>query len=243
MQTQPSHDRAPRYPEAFTLIEILVVVTILAILVLLAVPAISGIKSKGLASKSLANIRQCYAGLQMYASDNSGNFPPPVDSNSPPKVRWSTLVYPYIYGKDTRPGDSALLNTVFISPGCTRDLVVRQLGQANVSNSYVQGYAINGMLPANANISEAQRNPKNPKSAINASRTMLLIDASQAHLNWFAWEQSKTRLENGSERYAGKNTTVYLDGHAEMLVYSNIPGIADGTGSPAAAQFWKGEAP
>jgi len=61
--------------EAFTLIEILIVIVILGVLTTISVFALSGYRSKAQDTQRLSDIRQIQFALDRYASDNGGKFP------------------------------------------------------------------------------------------------------------------------------------------------------------------------
>ncbi|MEI6339525.1 MAG: H-X9-DG-CTERM domain-containing protein [Verrucomicrobiota bacterium] len=69
--------------QAFTLIEILVVVGILGLLVALSVPAMKGMVEKGQRVRCMANLRQLGAGIMLYAADNNGRLPPAQNATPP----------------------------------------------------------------------------------------------------------------------------------------------------------------
>jgi prepilin-type N-terminal cleavage/methylation domain-containing protein/prepilin-type processing-associated H-X9-DG protein len=79
----------------FTLIELLVVIGIIAILVSMLMPALAGAKESAKRIACLNNEKQLILSLRMYADDNSGFFPPRVQTN-----RWCTTLRPYY--KDLR---------------------------------------------------------------------------------------------------------------------------------------------
>jgi prepilin-type N-terminal cleavage/methylation domain-containing protein len=75
---------------AFTLIELLVVIAIIAILASMLLPSLSLAKQSGQRMACLDNQKQLGYAYAMYASDNSGFFPPRSGV-----VRWPQMLYPY----------------------------------------------------------------------------------------------------------------------------------------------------
>jgi prepilin-type N-terminal cleavage/methylation domain-containing protein len=61
---------------AFTLVEMLVVIAIIATLAALLFPAIGGMQERGKATQDLNNLRQIGLATQMYLNDNDGTFFP-----------------------------------------------------------------------------------------------------------------------------------------------------------------------
>lgn len=75
---------------AFTLIELLVVIAIIAILASMLLPSLSMAKQAGQRMSCLDNEKQLGYSYTMYASDNSGFFPPRCGTN-----RWPQILYTY----------------------------------------------------------------------------------------------------------------------------------------------------
>jgi prepilin-type N-terminal cleavage/methylation domain-containing protein len=75
---------------AFTLIELLVVIAIIAILASMLLPSLSMAKQAGQRMACLDNQKQLGYSFTMYASDNSGFFPPRIGTN-----RWPQMLLPY----------------------------------------------------------------------------------------------------------------------------------------------------
>jgi prepilin-type N-terminal cleavage/methylation domain-containing protein len=93
MDTSLPSDRAVARPclcQAFTLIEMLVVIAILAILAVLLLPALGQAKNKALNAGCISNLRQLGIATRVYADDNQDRLPvaeilptQPVDPQNP----------------------------------------------------------------------------------------------------------------------------------------------------------------
>ena len=67
--------------EAFTLVELLVVIGVVGILAALLLPTISAAKSKGRRTVCVNNLRQISLGVRMYSDDSNSRSNPCRDSN------------------------------------------------------------------------------------------------------------------------------------------------------------------
>jgi prepilin-type N-terminal cleavage/methylation domain-containing protein len=61
--------------DAFTLIELLIVITIIAVLASIALPAFIGVKERGDQTKDLSNAKQIALALRQFAIDNNSSYP------------------------------------------------------------------------------------------------------------------------------------------------------------------------
>lgn len=76
---------------AFTLIEMLTVVAVIGLLSALLLPAVQNAKSRSAAAKSISNLRQIGAGMNMFAAENDGSFPPAAAQIKNEQGQWSFL--------------------------------------------------------------------------------------------------------------------------------------------------------
>ncbi len=74
-QRQNESRRHKQVIDAFTLIEMLVVIAIIAILAALLLPALAAAKERALTTRCQSNLRQIGLGMGIFADDNSGLYP------------------------------------------------------------------------------------------------------------------------------------------------------------------------
>lgn len=79
--------------DAFTLIEVLVVIAIVAILAALLFPVFSSAKEAGKKTACLSNVRQLSLGVILYTNDDDGVLPPLADETN--AVLWTDRIQPY----------------------------------------------------------------------------------------------------------------------------------------------------
>jgi len=75
MIMRPSFRYSRANQNAFTLVELLVVIAIIAVLAALAVPAVNGAMSSGQRAKCASNMKSIGAGIHLYAAESNGKLP------------------------------------------------------------------------------------------------------------------------------------------------------------------------
>jgi len=84
--------------EAFTLIEILVVIAIIGVLAAILLPVYASVREKGRRTACVSNMRQIEMALTAYAQDNEGTSPP--DTNLETKMDWAQVTRAYASSSD-----------------------------------------------------------------------------------------------------------------------------------------------
>ncbi len=129
--------KPPRSREAFTLVEVLVVIAIIVILAALLIPAISSILKKRDQAICLANQRTLGATFYNFAGDNDGKLPLApswVDVNN----YWRRSLLPYV-GLNATNQD--VFKTTFFTCPQVRNIIVKNGGQRGI-NSYAMSESL-----------------------------------------------------------------------------------------------------
>jgi prepilin-type N-terminal cleavage/methylation domain-containing protein len=112
--------RSPR--QAFTLVELLIVIAIIAILAAMLLPALSKAKQKTQLIQCMNNNKQLTLGWLMYADDNNSKLPPNMNGNGP-----SDTAKSWVNGwLDWNPGNTDNTNLQFLANALLGPYVQRQ---------------------------------------------------------------------------------------------------------------------
>src|SRR5688572_30873436 len=87
-----------RFRNAFTLVELLVVIGIIALLISILLPSLAAARRQAKSVTSLSNLRQVGIGIVQYRIENKGYYPLAAWNKFPgrPRFRWSDAIYPYM---------------------------------------------------------------------------------------------------------------------------------------------------
>jgi prepilin-type processing-associated H-X9-DG protein/prepilin-type N-terminal cleavage/methylation domain-containing protein len=84
---------------AFTLVELLVVIGIVAVLVAILLPVLASVRQQSVTLKCLANLRICGQAFEMYIDEHKGFVPYPntgIDPSGKDCTVWFTVIDPYL---------------------------------------------------------------------------------------------------------------------------------------------------
>lgn len=206
---------------AFTLIELMVVVAITAVLVALAVPAVKGAMTSSLKASSLNNIRQIGALAVTYAADNDGMLPDEGGEGlqSLNKIKLATNawynVLPALGG--LKPAKDHTRDT-FHTPHSVFFVKGAKYPKSTGSSAYF-AYGINSQLmsPGQAvirlsQISRPSRTALFAEAALPDEKNLLPSGGGTSDLG-----QPKVRDRRFVGRYGGAGIIGFADGHAEIV--------------------------
>src|SRR5688572_1598921 len=87
-----------RFRNAFTLVELLVVIGIIALLISILLPSLAAARRQAKSVTSLSNLRQVGIGIVQYRIENKGYYPLAAWNKFPGRARfrWADAIYPYM---------------------------------------------------------------------------------------------------------------------------------------------------
>lgn len=199
----------------FTLIELLVVIAIVAILAALLFPIYAAAKESGRQKACMANLRQLYAAVVLYASDNGGRCPNPRVCIAKPSWEGAERTHGPINFDKAQIRPYVRSAGVFMCPS-DRLRPARAVMNANRNNAelyewartdYPLSYSMNFDFMDARNLRprllDLTRNTKIVLLFIHESRDTI----NDGDFNWLATDISSDVHNDGT-------TAVYLDGHA-----------------------------
>ena len=198
--------------EAFTLIEMLVVIAIIALLVAITVPIINRGIDSARRSQSMANQRQIGQAFIMYATNNRRNeLPAPVEANVPglPYGRpWFVAISPFLERQAWGAQD---LSAIYRCPVFA--IYYPRFNPNHAASDWNQlGYGMNFRLAKRPDgswpwASGEATSYRNPLSEIpNPSRTVLIADAGSWNFNVYSGNYQAQLNPNSPNSYWSRIT-------------------------------------
>ncbi len=207
--------------QAFSLVELLVVLAVLAVLVAVAVPALGRVMESGQKVKCVANMRQIGAGLLLYATDHGGRMPG-IAGHGSTEV-WIGQIRPYLGGDYDRvrisPSDPR--GAERLARGATSYLINDQVDPAASADEF-------------GNLDPMQPGMSNLQALEQPARRMLLFLAStnkgtapeEDHIHSLAlgdWEGLRGEIRpdayggGAPDGLAGTSNYLFADGRVESI--------------------------
>jgi len=191
--------------QAFTLIELLMVIAILGILAALIASRLAKTREAAALAKSSSQMRQIHQAAILWSSDNNGRLP--VYTN------WYTVTYPYLMnGQQPPPGFFVPSNTADNLKGTPFYCPLRE---RSGEGTPVRSYGWSSRLRAPSSTSGSPL-PRALASLREPSKTLMLATSKIS--------SSVNETPNTfSIRCGGKVLLVFVDGHLEKRGLAEIP--------------------
>jgi prepilin-type N-terminal cleavage/methylation domain-containing protein len=227
-----ANDRQPNKKQAFTLVELLVVIGIIAVLMAILLPVLSKARAAAKRTACMSNVRQLYSGILMYCNDSNGYFPTCAAWDD--GISYVQMNEDWIAWEANRNlEDSAILK--YLATGgekfkallrCPSDSFegrVTKIGIVAGQGPYLYSYAMNGSMAMNLRL----RSDEQPlRTKINQWRSpSMKILLTEGHERGTApfWNYADPLTQRHgaatspvSKRMKGINvSTAFIDGHVE----------------------------
>jgi prepilin-type N-terminal cleavage/methylation domain-containing protein/prepilin-type processing-associated H-X9-DG protein len=229
-----------RSRSAFTLIELLVVIAIISILAALLFPALAAARASAWKARCASSIRQMGLGLQLYATDHNGFFPPCYQANDyAAAVR---VVRPILHPNSSTNAFSIKDAPALFCP----EPADKTKYQVALFGSNPNIYTYNGMLGGEQSATFPVRRYDEVR---NPSRCFLLADGATylsssfigAGVLAFDYVFSNSNVDVGliyggfphAWRHRGGINILFVDHHVEFFKYSHDPQVVWNT-----VPFW-----
>jgi prepilin-type N-terminal cleavage/methylation domain-containing protein len=203
--------RSPGRHNGFTLIELLVVIAIIAILASVLFPVVSGAKESARRTQCVANMRQLFQGVTLYAADNCGRSPNPRVCVAKPSWEGSSGVGSAVYPEKGQIFRYVRNRDVYLCPTDRNSAAPKtSLGKA-YPLSYSMNYTFINEKTKQVLVIDCCRKTRDVLLFIHEDRATI----NDGDFNWRASDMPSNVHYDGT-------TLIYLDGHATKLSYKEL---------------------
>jgi prepilin-type N-terminal cleavage/methylation domain-containing protein/prepilin-type processing-associated H-X9-DG protein len=213
--------------QAFTLIELMVVIAIIGILAGLLLPAISRGKEKARSAACRNNMKQMSLAMIMYHGDFDDQFPAPGSSSKygPQPEDWIW----WHHGRDITNSSLARYIGEFNAKifTCPADSTARELqGQGMLGGDpYRYSYTLTSYdLDGEYNIGMAtiitldrKVYPFRARQVRNPSAKLMFVEEDRETIDDSRWVPTGVKTNLVSPRHSGRGTATFVDGHIETV--------------------------
>jgi len=203
--------RPTRAGQAFTLVELLVVIAVIALLAGLLLPALAGAKARAQAVICLGQMRQLGLAVRLYADDHGDEFPRSQHSAfAHGQLTWGRALAPQL-GADPIAWTN-LLRTLYRCPADRR------------TNGWSYGLNVYFELGPDDDYEGKPLTWRHVGSVPRPSVTVLFAEnASEAdHIMPNFWTAARDAVDVASRRHGRTSKYAFVDGHAEARSFGSI---------------------
>lgn len=185
------------------------VIAVIGVLSAILIPSIGAVRKKASSAHSVSNLRQIAAGIKMFANDNGGNLPGPVQTGQGPRLAQgniANLIKDYIGEENSEPtGDYA-------------ELLIYPAWRNAVANEDAMSYIVNreavpGFFPLGKTVHGR------PEENLSPVTLLMLGQHDIADVVWFSEADQQNPRLVGREGWFGRLPEKAVHGDRNLLHY------------------------